>query len=117
MGKAQLGAGNVEIELDGEIRILKPSLQAAQAISRQKGGIMAAIRSAGDFDFDTIVNVIALGLGVSGKEARDLPEQVYSTGLPDLSGPVIRYLSIIANGGRPLDDGGEGDQDPQTGQS
>lgn len=106
MVKAALGVGNVDIELDGETVTLKPTLQAAQAISRQRGGIMAAIRAVGEFDFDMIVAVITLGLGVTGKEAKDIPDQVYRTGLPDLAAPLIRFLSIIANGGKPLDNGG-----------
>lgn len=114
MSKPSIGAGNVEIELNGETVVLRPNLKAAQNISRAKGGIMAAVDAVGKFDFDTMVNVIALGLGAEGKEARDLADKVYSTGMADLVAPVIRYLSILANGGRPVEDaGGEGGDSPQ----
>lgn len=115
MTKASLGAGNIEIELDGETVVLRPNLKAAQNISRSKGGIMAAVEAVGKFDLDTMVNVIALGLGAEGKEARDLADKVYSTGMADLVSPVINYLTILANGGRPMQaSGGEVDEDPQT---
>ena len=104
--KTHVGAGNVEIELDGETCILKPSLQACQALSRMRGGISNMARAVGDLDFDAMVTVIGLGLGLSGKELKDLPERVYETGLPNLSAPLIRYLLIVANGGKPLDNGG-----------
>ena len=114
MAKNHIGAGNVAIELDGETVVLRPNLKAAQNISRAKGGIMAAVEAVGRFDFDVIVNVIGLGLGVEGKEARELPERVYTTGLADLVGPVITYLTTLANGGRPVQEtGGEGTEDPQ----
>ena len=116
MAKPSLGAGNVDIELDGETYTLRPTLKAAQNISRAKGGIMAAVDAVGKFDFDTMVSVIALGIGAEGKEARDLPDKVWSTGMADLTGPVITYLSILANGGRPVQpetDGGEGSDSPR----
>ncbi|WP_404927156.1 hypothetical protein [Mesorhizobium sp. ORM16] len=114
MSKPALGAGNVDIELDGEKVTLRPSLQAAQSISRQSGGISGAVRSVGQYDFDTIVAVVTLGLGLTGNEAKEVPNRVYRTGLTDLIGPVSTYLTIIANGGRPMS-GGEGTEDPQTG--
>ncbi|MBU1306329.1 MAG: hypothetical protein KKF33_12535 [Alphaproteobacteria bacterium] len=116
MTKAKIGAGNVAIVLDGEDVVLRPNLKAAQTISRQKGGIMAAVDAVGKFDFDTIAAVITLGLGVEGKEARDIPEKVYSTGMADLVAPVINYLSILANGGRPVSDDADGgdNENPQS---
>jgi len=114
--KAQLGAGNVEIELDGETVTLKPSLRAAQAISRQSGGISAAVAAVGRFDFDAIVSVVTLGLGASDAEAKAIPEKIFVTGLTDLVGPVTKFLTIIANGGRPIDqNGGEEAADPLKG--
>lgn len=114
--KAALGIGNVEIDLDGETVTLRPTLQAAQAISRLSGGISGAVRAVGQFDIDTIASVVSLGLGVSGKDAKDIPDRVFNTGLADLIGPVSTYLTILANGGRPVTSGGEEDEDPRKGE-
>ncbi len=114
MTTTSLGAGNVPITLDGEGVVLRPSLKAAQTISKQAGGIIAAVQAVGQFNFETIVTVIALGLGISSpKEVQALAEKVYSTGLTDLVEPVTRYLTIVANGGRPVEEGGEGQPDPR----
>lgn len=107
--KAALGSGNVEIELDGEAVTLRPTLQAAQAISRQSGGIIGAVNAVGRFEFDVIVAVVTLGLGLTGNEAKEVPGRVWRTGLSDLIGPVSTYLTILANGGRPVSTGGEED--------
>lgn len=112
--KARLGAGNVSIELDGRTVILKPTLRAAQTISRQKGGIVGAIEMVSRLDFDTIVQVVSLGSSASDRDAKDLPDRVFEAGITTLSGPIIRYLSMLANGGRPQTTGGsEGASDPQ----
>jgi hypothetical protein len=112
--KARLGAGNVDIELGGETLNLRPNLKAAQTISRQTGGIRAAIEAVTNFDLDAMVTVIGLGLGLDGKALKELPERIYETGMGSLVAPVTRYLVILANGGRmPDDEGGEGEKDPR----
>jgi hypothetical protein len=113
---ARLGAGNVEIELDGEKVTLKPSLRVAQTISRNASGISGAMDAVNRFDFDMVVGVIALGLNISGREADALPAKVYETGMTNLVGPVSRFLAIVANGGREpsLTDGGEEGKNPRS---
>lgn len=111
MSKAQLGAGNVEIELDGEKVVLRPTLRAAQAISRQEGGIMAAVQALSKLDIDALTGVIAFGLG---KEPKDVADAVWRTGAADLTPPAARFLTILANGGRPSDSkGGEEGENPR----
>lgn len=111
--KARLGAGDVEIELDGEIVTLRPTLRAMQTISRQRGGIVTAAEAVGRLDFDAMVQVIKLGLDT---DTRDIPEKVWRTGLGSLSGPLIRYLTILSNGGRPIDGGEASDgENPPVG--
>ncbi len=114
MTKAKLGAGNVEIAIGGNTFVLKPNLKAAQTISRQSGGIRAAIQSVSNFDIDVITSVVGLGLGWDAKAQTALPDMVYETGVGSLVVPVTRYLVILANGGRPAgeDEGGEGDENP-----
>lgn len=111
MSKAQLGAGNVEIELDGEAVTMRPSLKAAQTISRDAGGIMGAAEAVIRLDFDVINRIVALGLG---KEPKDTEDQVWRTGIANLSPKVNRFLTVLANGGRPpKEQGGEGEADPR----
>ena len=115
MPKAQLGAGNVSIELDGETVVLRPSLRAAQTISRQAGGIIGAVQALRTLDLDALTGIIAAGLG---KEPKDISEAVWRTGAADLTPPATQFVMMLANGGRPADGsaGGEGGADPQKGE-
>jgi hypothetical protein len=102
MGKPTIGAGDVQIVLDGEAATLKPSLRAAQTISRQAGGVVGAMQAVAKFEFDAIVLVVAQGLGkVKADEMGEIAEQVYRTGLTDLVPKLTEFLTNIANGGRP----------------
>lgn len=112
--KPRLGAGNVDITLDGEAVTLKPTLKAAQTLSRQTDGLMGAIERVTRFDLDTITSVVALG---TGREVKEVADAVWRTGVSDLAPSAIKYLGILANGGRPADgsNGGEEDADPRNG--
>jgi hypothetical protein len=104
----QLKAGDVEVVLDGEKLVLRPTLNACQTVSRMTGGIMDAIRRVGNYDFDLMVTIIALGLDLKSKrDVEALPDRVWRTGMNKVARPVLQYLSVIANGGRPLEDGEE----------
>jgi hypothetical protein len=102
MAKATIGAGDVTIVLDGEPVTLRPSLRAAQTISRQAGGVVGAMQAVGRFEFDAIVLVVAQGLGkVKSDEMGEVADQVYRTGLTDIVPKLTEFLTNLANGGRP----------------
>jgi hypothetical protein len=112
----RVGEGNITFTLeDGEEMTLKPSWGAAQAISRQYGGVQAAVERIVRMDFDATIQVMLLGLGYFGsrKPPTDLAERIWRTGFTDRSGAIgetaIKYLHILANGGRALPDEAEGD--------
>ena len=81
--KSRLGIGNVEITLGGQDYVLRPTLNAAQQLSRLNGGIRGTIDAVARMDFDVVVRVITLGLGPqSGRPGllkdKDIPELVWS---------------------------------------
>ena len=103
------GDGNVTIILEnGEELTLRPTWGAARTISRQFGGISGAVERVVRMDMDVTVQVIMCGLGYMGtrKPPQDLAERIWKTGFTDTTGAIgestIKYLHILANGGRPL---------------
>ena len=108
--EAKIGAGDVEITIEGKSRVLRPSLKACQRISRQSGGILDAIRRVGQYDFDEMVYVIGAGLDTDPDDMDALAESVWRSGLKEIAMPTIKFLTIIANGGRPAD--GDKEKDP-----
>jgi len=113
VSKATLGAGDVQIVLDGETVTLRPSLKAALTISREAGGIMGAFRGLSDLNLDTVTGIIAVGLG---KKPAEIEEAVWRTGIASLVPGCTKFVSIIANGGRPADEGDGGSEkgNPQS---
>jgi hypothetical protein len=104
MSSTSIGAGNVEITLVGEKVTLRPTLRAMQTISKGSGGIIGAINDVAKFDFETIVNVVAIGLNKTAPgDVKDIAERVYENGITDLIEPLTNFLVILANGGRPVE--------------
>ena len=102
---SRLNAGEVTIKLNGEDRILKPTLRAITMISSQFGGLAKARDALAVQDFQAATTIIRWGLNMPDSEAKKLPDVVFETGLTvDLLVPLIRYVGILANGGKPLPD-------------
>lgn len=111
--KASIGSGNVDMELDGSKVTLKPTIKAAQGISRQYGGFIAAIGELNKFNLDALTQVVAFGLN---KEPNDIADRVWRTGAAQMTPHAIRYISILMNGGRPIEASKEDEEeaaDPQ----
>jgi len=93
-----MGAGDVPITIGGVEYILKPTLKAAQALSKSDG-IARMVQRCATLELNACVEVIEAGLGRSSK---DLAEKVYDTGLRNLAPACITFLTNLSNGGRPI---------------
>ena len=113
MTQAEIGAGDIVLDLDGHKLTLRPSLQAAIALSSGRGGITGMVQRCLDFEFDAIHTVILAGLGQKG--SKDLRELIFKAGLITLGPHCIRFLHIVANGGRPVSDEEEDEEDAPLG--
>lgn len=102
---AQINDGDVEIFLNGQSIVLRPTLRAMSAISSQ-GGLGKVRQALVDQDFSTVVSVIMHGANMAGtRDAKELPEAVFKNGLDaSLLVPLINYVAILANGGKPVTD-------------
>lgn len=113
MSKHEIGAGDVKVELagHGEV-ILHPSLKACTVLTGMPGGVIKLQERVMHMEFSAIKMVVEAGLGKTAKEMDDI---IFRTGLFDLRGPCISFLSIVANGGRPLGETEEEETDPLAG--
>jgi len=101
MTKPEVGAGDVEITLGDHQLVLKPTLQAAISLSSAQGGISTLVNRCLNLEFDALHQVIAAGLGSNSK---DLQQLIYTTGMIQVSPVCIKFLTILANGGRMRDE-------------
>lgn len=109
--KRTLGQGNVEVQLTNEhgeqiTKVLKPSIHAMRVLSRKYGGLQPLIKRVADMDFDTIVDVLEVGLQIpqSPKARQELEGLVYHTGFTDATGQLpmlcVRFVTVLMHGGR-----------------
>jgi hypothetical protein len=116
-GKKRLNQGEILITLtsrdgDAESYVLRPTSRAWQVISRQYQGLAKARQMIIDENADVITFVIRVGTGMSDRDARNLSDKIFENGVDiDLLVPLIKYIAILNNGGRPLPDDIEGSFD------
>ncbi len=98
-----MNVGEVEIELDGEKKVLRPTLGAAKRVNAS-GGFSQVINKLLGYDLDYYVTVISAGLD---RKPATVEEAVFKSGLPTLVEPLCRFVVNLSNGGKPppADDG------------
>ena len=94
------GSGDITFVLDGEEVTLKPTLRACIGISRMDDSPMATVDKIVRLNFDTITQVLAFGLGIG--PGQKLQEQIYRTGVINLTRHAINFVNVVNNGGRPV---------------
>ncbi len=116
--EASVGAGDVQIVLNDEDRVLVPSWKAAKTLSSKYNGLSSVIERVLRLDMGVVVDVIGIGLGYSTtkRPPEDLERQVYEAGLTDDTGGLaercVTYLHVLAGGGRLPDNKDEDDNRP-----
>ena len=110
----KINAGEIDVVLNDDRLVLKPTIRAATTISRQFNGFAEARRMLVAENFDSVVSVLRLGLNLSDNDARgrglppnhqSIEDRVYQNGITaELLIPLIKYVAVLGNGGRPLPD-------------
>jgi hypothetical protein len=113
--QSRITAGEITVSLNGNDLTLRTTPRAGLQISRQYGGLAKARQQLVDENIDAIVFILRLGSGMSDRDAKDLGDRVYRNGITaDLLVPLIKYVAMLGNGGKPLDEdetGGDGTSD------
>ena len=108
-------AGDIPIVLDGRELTLKPTLAACLAVNRLGTGLNAVIQKCANMDFETICEVICVGLdATSGKNRQEVQELVFRTGAINVAPDAIQFVRAVGNGGVvPKDDEEAGEDEPE----
>lgn len=97
-----LGDGEVTIDLSGTPATLRPLLGAAITLDKKYGGFGRLLGALEGYQLSAAIDVVLLGLGRDEAERPATTEQVFKAGLVDLTPHLIRFVIMLANGGRPL---------------
>ncbi len=95
----------VTIMLEDEEIILEPSYKIMNLVSRQYGGLEPARARLAAENIDAMAFVIRYGSGMNDREARELGERIYNSGVSgELVVPLINYVVMLGNKGESLAD-------------
>ena len=96
-------SADVEIGLDGETYPLKSSLAAATAVSNRFDGFQGAMAAVANSNLAAVQFIVRKGIPMRDITTKDLDEAVWQAGTRELMGPVMKYITRLANGGRDPD--------------
>lgn len=99
---ASLNDGEVVLMLGDKEYVLRPTLRAIKALSRQHGGLRAVLEHIAAQNFDGLVSIIKIGASVPDREDAALENLVFKAGMTDnLLQPLLSYWRVLQNGGKP----------------
>ena len=92
--------GEVEIGIDGESVTLRPSLGAAMALNQEFGSFGGLLSELEAYNLGAAIKVVK-----RAGEFHD-EERIFKTGLVEITPSLIRFVIMLANGGKPLAESG-----------
>lgn len=104
------GANDVEIPLGGKKYFLRATVETCIKVSRLNGGLVPSVQKCANLDFDTIRNIVALGIG---KDAKELDELIYKEGVRVIGPLCIKFLNNVARGPNVTGDDDEEEEDKE----
>lgn len=104
-----LDDGVVELTLDDERVVLRPTLEAIQTLCRRYEGILPLLQRLRQLDLNAAVDVVMAGAGMAERDRRSVAERLWRNAEPDWMARVQEFALVLSNGGRPLaaDDGAD----------
>jgi hypothetical protein len=102
-GITKVNAGEITITLDGKNITLRPTMRAADLISAQLDGFETARQKLINQNRAAYIIVIRVGANMRDDQAANLGNMLFRNGMNfELLMPLLHYLAILNNGGRPL---------------
>lgn len=92
----------ITVELDGDEYVLIPSPEAIITLSMKYDGIAPLMGAIGRLNVQAMADTVVAGLGLEGREARDMAGTVAASSLLEILPKISEFASILANGGRSL---------------
>ncbi len=89
--------GTTTITLGDESYELLPTLAAVRAIEARFGGLRGAVQAITSLSVEGCAAIIAAGAGLAGKHAEAVEEQVWQTGVVEVSVQLNKYLAALYN--------------------
>lgn len=101
MGKAL--TNDVDLELGDETHQLRPTLKAATAISREFGGFLGAMQAVANMNLIAMQFIVRQGIATRNISTEDLNDAVWRAGAKNIVQPIMKFVSVLQNGGRDPD--------------
>jgi hypothetical protein len=89
--------GMVDVELDGEVITMSPTLGALTKIERRFGSVRQAAEAVANMQHAAICDIITFGAGLDKASQKELPEAVFQAGLVNVAGAAGEYLAKLLN--------------------
>lgn len=91
---------SLTLQLAGQPVSLLPTLGAAVELNKRHGGLMNLLAALDRYDLNAAVDVVLAARGLPEARRPDTAEAVFTEGLAMLTPTLVRFVILLAHGGR-----------------
>lgn len=92
---SKIDYGTVTVRLGEKEYVLKPTLNAIRKIDDHFGSLRHAVQSVSSLHFSGISYIIAVGASLSERGTKAMEEELFNTGVVNVTGPVAEYVGKL----------------------
>lgn len=94
----------VELTLGENTYVLTSTYRALEQLSSRFGGGLKAIDAIGALNIQAMAQVIQIGTKMPDAEAKGLTKAIYAAGAGIVAKPLVEFIGIVLNGGKPIEE-------------
>ncbi|HEY7824697.1 MAG TPA: hypothetical protein VIG24_17785 [Acidimicrobiia bacterium] len=103
---------DIELALDGQVYLLKPTLETMKRINRKFGSLRDALVRVQSLDFEAACSIVAIASGCKDDRQRAAVEdRLFRTGLVNVTAPIAHLLAVLMD---PVTAAGDSDDEDES---
>jgi hypothetical protein len=94
---SRVDRGTIELEMDGEVYELRPTLEAFKKIQARFGGLRGALEAIGQMNSEHLANIILAGTSGPRRDLAKIEEQIFNEGLATVTEAIAPFVTTLFN--------------------
>lgn len=94
---SRVNRGTVEVEIDGEVYELRPTLDAFKKIQARFGGLRGALEAIAQMNSEHLANIIVAGSNAPRRDLAKIEEQIFNEGLASVTEAIAPFVTTLFN--------------------
>jgi len=94
---SRVDRGSIDVEIDGEVYELRPTLSAFKKIQTRFGGLRGALEAITQMNSEHLANIVAAGTGAGRRDIDKIEEGIFNEGIGSVTESLVPFVTALFN--------------------